>query len=237
MSPRPTRGKGRKTRIVEKRRRGFDPSQPGRAAAWATGFALVFLFLSLLVLVLLPSRLERNVQDLRDEVREVHDPAERLAAKVQFSQARQREAFYSFLLLGDSDSRLRYREAKEAAEAALDTLTLLTEGMSVDVSEEMAVREDMAYLVPLSFSWHLGHQEMLSREITDDPGLPGGEVSAERLRTERAAYTEVLSAGGDLMDGWVLECKNVVRDPFPPWNLPVEADRLGIGSRSPHPEP
>jgi PAS domain S-box-containing protein len=110
------------------------------------------------------------------------------------------EAFYSFLLLGDADSRLRYREARDVEEAALDTLSLLTEGMSVDVSEEMAVREEMANLVPLSFSWHLGHQEMLSQELTDDPLLPSGEVSADRLRTERAAYTELLSAGEDLLD-------------------------------------
>jgi PAS domain S-box-containing protein len=158
----------------------------------------------LLALVLLPSRLEQDVQSLRDQVREVLDPADRLAAKVQFSQARQMEAFFSFLLLGDADSRLRYREAREAEEAALDTLSLLTEGMSVDVVEEMAVREEMANLVPLSFSWHLGHQEMLSQELTNDPILPSEEVSAERLRTERAAYTEVLSAGEDLLDALAL---------------------------------
>ncbi|MGD2122533.1 MAG: PAS domain-containing sensor histidine kinase [Gemmatimonadota bacterium] len=199
MSPRSTGVKGRKVRSVEKRRRGFDPSQPGRGAAWATGFALLFLFLSLLALVLLPSRWEEDVQDLRDQVREVLDPAERLTAKIQFSQAREMEAFFSFLLLGDADSRLRYREAMEAEEAALDTLSTLTEEMSI------GVREEMANLVPLSFSWHLGHQEMLSRELTADPLPPSGEVSAERLRTERAAYTEVLAAGEDLMDALAVE--------------------------------
>ncbi len=151
-------------------------------------------------------RLEQDVEVVREQIATVFDPAERLVERAQFWQGRQMEAFYSFLLVGDSESRLRYRVAREAEDATIDTLLAITEGMSVEV------REKMANLVPLSFSWHLGHQEMLSQELTpegltpeDITPVPSDEDVAERLRLDRATYAEVVAAGEGLKEVLAVE--------------------------------
>ncbi len=181
---------------------------PGRGAAWATGFSLLFLFLSLLALALVPRRLEQDVGEVRDRIQDVLEPAERLAAKIQFAQARQMEAFHSFLLLGDARSRLRYREARGEEEAAFDTLGVLTGDMSIEVKEEMA------NFLPLSFSWHLGHQEMLSQEVSAVGPPPGFSTENYRqmLTTERAAYVEVMAAGEGLLEALSVEMENEERE-------------------------
>jgi len=134
------------------------------------------------------------VQEVRSHIRGVLEPSERLAAKVQSLQAREMEAFYSFLLVGDGASRLRYREARDQEQATLDSLSTLTESMPLQV------REKMANLLTLSFSWHLRHQEMLTRDISETPTiqdlLPSGY--RQRLITEQAAYEEVRDAAEDL---------------------------------------
>ena len=174
---------------------------PGRGAAWVTGFALLFLLLSLLALVLVPMRLEEDVQAVREEIRNVLEPAVDLATRIQSLQARQMEAYYSFLLVGDAASRVRYREAREEEQAALDSLRVLTEGMSIQVLE------DMANLVPLSFSWRLGHDEMLARDLSGDTPPPElrSESARRRLVTEQAAYADVVSAAEDLRESLILE--------------------------------
>jgi PAS domain S-box-containing protein len=179
----------------------LDSAPPGRGAAWATGFALLFLLLSLLALVLVPQRLEEDVRGVRDQIKDVLEPAVGLATNVQSLQARQMEAFYSFLLVGDAASRVRYREAREEEQVALDSLAILTEGMSI------RVREEMANVGPLSFSWSLGHEEMLARDLSGDTPPPElrSEAARQRLMTEQASYAEVVSAAADLREVLVLE--------------------------------
>ena len=157
---------------------------------------MVFLFLSLLALALVPIRLEEDVRQAAERIRDVLEPADRLAVKVQFTQARQMEAFYSFMLVGDPASRERYREARGEEEAALDTLEGITSGMSLEV------RETMANLGPRSFSWHLGHEDMLSLEISGSGASPAFLVPnlRQRLELEQAAYGEVLAASEDLRE-------------------------------------
>ncbi len=193
MSPKPIRSALRK----KPRRGGGGPegsSSLGRGAAWATGFWLVFLFVSLLALALVPLVLERDVEDVRKRIGDVLEPADQLAAKIQFAQARQMEAFYSFLLLGDPASRVRYREARAEEQAASDSLGALTEGMSIQV------REEMANVLPLSFSWHLSHERFLNRETSPFGPPPAALIPEYRqmLRTEQAAYSEVIAASRDL---------------------------------------
>jgi len=111
------------------------------------------------------------------------------------------EAFHSFLLLGDARARLRYREARAEEEAALDTLDGLTESMSIQVKEEMA------NIGPLSFSWHLSHEEMLLQEVSA-AGPPTGIYTQgyrQMLITEQTAYAEVLSASGELREALSVE--------------------------------
>ncbi len=138
---------------------------------------------------------------MEDRIQNVLEPAERLAAKIQFAQARQMEAFHSFLLLGDAQARLRYRGARAEEAAAFDTLGVLTEDMSLQVKEEMA------NLGLLSFSWHLSHEEMLSQEVST--GRPTQDIYAQGFRqmltTEQAAYAEVLSASRALRDALSVE--------------------------------
>jgi PAS domain S-box-containing protein len=185
----------------------------GRGAAWATGFWLFFLFLSLLALALAPVWLEREVQETRDRIRTILEPAQRLAARIQFAQSRQMESVYSFLLLGNAPSRLRYREGREVEEAALDTLgTLLEEAVpdtlvSLRQGISLGVREDMANLLSLSVSWHLNHADMLRREVseTGEARSVSDEEFRARLIVEQAAYTEVVAATSDLIDALARE--------------------------------
>ena len=87
----------------------FASASPGRGAAWATGLALLFLFVSLLALVLLPVRLKNEVDVVHEWIQGVLEPAENSVAEIQSAQGRQREAVFSFLLLGEAQSRQRYR--------------------------------------------------------------------------------------------------------------------------------
>jgi len=137
----------------------------------------------------------------RDSIQGVLEPAERLSAKIQFDQARQMEAFYSFLLSGDPASRVRYREARAEEQAAFDALGTLIEGMS------FSVQDRMGNLLSLSLSWHLGHQDMLSQEVSQEGPAPGFSTPdyRERLATERQAYGEVVTAGGSLQEALTIE--------------------------------
>jgi len=208
MSPKPTQTALRRSLPRKKGAGRSRSAPPGRGAAWATGFALLFLFLSLLALALVPRRLEQDVGEVRDRIQNVLEPAKRLTAKIQFAQARQMEAFHSFLLLGDARSRLRYREAREEEVPAFDTLGVLTEGMSIPV------QEGMANLLSFSVSWHLGHQEMLSQEVSGDLPPPASSTQSYRqmLTTERAAYVRVISAGEDLLEALSVEMGNEERE-------------------------
>ena len=138
---------------------------------------------------------------VRERIGSVLEPADRLAAKIQFAQARQMEAFYSFLLLGDPASRVRYREARGEEQAASDSLGALTEGMSIKV------REEMANVIPLSFSWHLSHEDFLSRAVSPGGPPPATSIPDYRnmLRTEQAAYSEVIAASRDLRTALSIE--------------------------------
>jgi PAS domain S-box-containing protein len=187
----------------------------GRGAAWATGFWLLFLFVSLLALALVPMWLERDVRSARNLIREVLEPAERLATRIQFTQARQMEAFYSFLLVGDPDSRLRYRVARTEEEAAFDTLRAITRAITEGfdtlpgLTEEIAadLGERMANLGPLSISWHINHEAMLSLEVTPGETLPVLSIEGFRgmLATEQATYAELISVTADLKEVFARE--------------------------------
>jgi len=152
-------------------------------------------------MALVPMRLEEDVREARGRIQDILEPAERLGSKIQFSQARQMEAFYSFLLSGDPASRVRYREAREEEQEAFVTLAGFTEGMSISVQDRMG------NLQSLSLSWHLGHQEMLSQEVSLEGPAPGFSSPdyRERLITEREAYVEVLTAGGTLQEALAIE--------------------------------
>ena len=74
MSQEPTRSRKRAKSPLRERRVRERSSQPGRMAAWATGLALLFLFITLLALVLVPMRLEQDVEVVREQLATVFDP-------------------------------------------------------------------------------------------------------------------------------------------------------------------
>ena len=201
MSLTPILAAPRKPPPRKERSRRSAVAPPGRWAGWATGFAIIFLSLSFLALALVPVWLEREVGDDRVRVQTVLEPAERLATKIQFAQTRQMEGFYSFLLLGDPRARLRYREARAAEEAAFDTLGVLAEDMSIEV------KEIMANLGPLSFTWHLSHEGMLNQEVSSTGPRQGiySQGYRQMLVTEQSAYAEVLAATRSLRDALGIE--------------------------------
>ncbi len=175
----------------------------GRVVSWLTGLALLFVLLSLLALVLVPAHLEREVAQVRSHLRNVLEPAERLVARIEFAHARQMESSQAFLFSGDARFRLRFREAVREEDGAFEALRPLAEDMP------LRVRERIANLGALSFSWRLSHEEMLRREaIPGDPlFVPPPRESLERLTRERALYEEVLAASGSLRDALVQEVR------------------------------
>ena len=178
-----------------------DPATRGRWASWATGMALVFLLASLLALVLGPRYWGGEVERIREELRDVVRPAVTLAARIELAQARQMLASQGFLLSGDVSFRLRFREAVREEDEAFAVLRPLTEGMS------LPVRERMANLEVLSFSWRMSHEEMLGREATLYGGSPvaAPRELLEALARQREIYEEILASSATLREALALE--------------------------------
>ncbi len=175
----------------------------GRAASWLPGLALLFVLLSLLALVLVPAHLEREMAQVRNHLRNVLEPAGGLVARIEVAHARQMEASQAFLLSGDARFRVRFREAAREEDDAFEALRPLAEGMP------LRVRERIANLVALSFSWRLSHEEMLRREVLPGDPLPAppSREFLERLTRERAIYEEVLAASESLRDALAQEIR------------------------------
>ncbi|MFC1661059.1 ATP-binding protein [Gemmatimonadota bacterium] len=157
----------------------------GATAFWTIGLPLLFLFLALLALALTPVRLDREVAQIQEHIREVLEVAEDLVATIESSQVREMAAFQAYLLSGEGRFRQRYRDAREEEEAAFEDLRPLADDM------EIGVREQIARVWPLSFNWHLRHLPVLNEEMRREEYL-------EQLGTEQASYEEVLSATRDL---------------------------------------
>jgi len=175
----------------------------GRTASWLTGLSLLFLLLSLLALVLVPAYLEREVAVVRAQLRNVLEPAGTLAGRIEFAHARQMEASQAFLLSGDARFRVRFREAAREEDDAFDALLPLTEGMSLQV------RERIANLVTLSFSWRLSHEDMMRQEALPGdsvPTLPSRDL-LDALARERSIYEEVAAASGSVREALAVEVR------------------------------
>lgn len=168
----------------------------GRGAALATGFALLFLFLTLLALIVVPTFLERGPRGIQEEIQNVLEPAERLAARVEFAQARQMEAYQAFLLSSDADSRERYRAAREEEERDALALLTLTDSMSAQV------RERVLNLRAFTPRWHLGHAWILNQDLAVGDSVRGAPAAefGQLLITEQALYDEVRRAARELRE-------------------------------------
>ncbi len=177
------------------------PSAVGRWASWATVLALVFLVLSLLSLIFVPPYLDQEVRTVRNRIQQVLAPASELASRVELSQVREMAALQAFLLSGSSRFRQRYREARQEEEQAFDSLSVLTETMP------LSVRQEMARLVSLSLSWHLGHQDILTQESLGEEAPPRvlEDDYLARITTEQELYEEVLAATSDLKSALEME--------------------------------
>lgn len=159
--------------------------------SWATLLPLLFLFLSLLALAVIPIYLEREVSNVRTEVEEHLEPAVRLAARIQLLQVRQMAALRGFLLSGEGAYREDYRDARLAESRVLDSLQNLLDDLSLDVRAETA--PVFTQLLSLSFIWHLGHQEVLNEEVSRRAFL-------NRMEAEGGRYREVLNASRSLRE-------------------------------------
>ncbi len=185
-------GKGQPTAPLS-----WDFQRPGTAAGergtwWATGFSLLFLFTALVALAVAPSYLNREIPSLQERVHEVLEPAERFAAEIELAQTKQLAALEAFLFSGDARFRRHYREADREEARAIAALRPLTEGM------DLPIREAEARVTALSFSWHLGLEDVLNEEV-------GREEFLRDWDTERAKFDEVLSATWALRGGLALE--------------------------------
>jgi PAS domain S-box-containing protein len=161
---------------------GGDSARP-----WTVGLPLLFLFLALLALALIPAYLGRDVSAVGRQIQEVLAPAENLVATIESSQVRRMAAFQAFLLTGEGRFRQRYRAARSVEEGAFEDLRPLTNSL------DLRVREQVARAWPLSFNWHLRHLPVLNEEVPREEYL-------EELGVEQASYEEVLSATRDLQE-------------------------------------
>ncbi len=172
----------------------------GAGAAWATALALLFLFLTLLALALLPGVLDRGVADTRDQVTGVLEPARELVVGIELAQARQIALLQAFVLSGDARFRSRYRSAQSDEEESVDQLQRKLDSMSVEVRARVAPA--FTRILTLSFSWHLGHEDLINLEVPASDSLPQawGRDFTDRLITEQAIYQEVVSASRELKE-------------------------------------
>jgi len=194
------------------------PPSEGRTAGevgafWATGISLLLVLAALVALAFVPSYLNQGVVRIQSQIQETLQPAERLAAEIELAQTQQMSSLEAWVFSGDGRFRQRYREAVRAEEEALAALQPLTEGMA------LSVREALARVTPVSFSWRLGLRAVLNEEVSRETFLA-------QWTTERAKFDEVLSATLALRQTLAAEAESGLRQIAEAQTLEVRITRI-----------
>lgn len=127
--------------------------------AW---FALGFVLLALLALALLPMIVQRWARGVREEIREVADPARVLTSEVQIDIARELSALVRFHVLEREQFLADYQRVVTAEQQALRQLGPLALDLGPDVYERVvALQEDAA-------RWHrsVAEADLFRRELS-----------------------------------------------------------------------
>jgi signal transduction histidine kinase len=153
---------------MEDRRRA---PRPLEGSVWAGRLAMLFVFVALAVLAVVPALLQRRLAPLREQA-EAADEARTLVTRVQFALAAQTSALRDALLTPGSAHPRLYAEAAELERSAYAPLDSLTAQLSD------SARVTLLRLRGLSDAWHASVDEdaVLSR------GAAGGTAMLSRGR-------------------------------------------------------
>lgn len=172
---------------MEERRRS---PRPLREAAWAGRLAMLFVFVALAVLAVVPVLLQRRLAPLRRQA-EAADEARALVTRVQFALAAQTSALRGALLAPDSADPRPYLEAAALERSAYPPLDSLT----AQISD--SARASFVRLRNLSAAWHASvDEEAVLRRSAGGAALlgRGGPLYEQALLQARALDSTVAQA-------------------------------------------
>lgn len=150
----------------------------------ADSFALAFVGVALVLLLLAPLLTVRRTAELRERIEEVAEPARDATTRVQFELARQMSALRGFLLTGDTTFIARYYTRLEDQEATLEELDMLTLALG---AEAAAAAATLRHRIE---RWH-DQVEPLA------PGQGQG-LSAETILNDQRLYEEAIGSAVEL---------------------------------------
>ena len=141
------------------------PPRTLKDPVWAGRLAMLFVFVALAVLAVVPTLLQRRLAPLREQA-EAADQARTLVTRVQFALAAQTSALRDALLTPDSAHPRLYAEAAALERSAYPALDSLTSRLSD------SARATLLRLRGLSDAWHASVDE----EAVLRGGAAGGAV-------------------------------------------------------------
>lgn len=153
----------------------------GTASGWLRGLLLAVIVLLLTTLVLVPLRIGRHTDTLRERQTEVIFPAHDALRESQSALSEALAAIRGYQISGDTIFLAKLRDALTREKAASDRLTALRRQLSpetVEAIEEYRTRTAV---------WEEGPRELLAREVTPDQLV--GSLSLGQQRFEASLAT------------------------------------------------
>jgi signal transduction histidine kinase len=162
--------------MVAARRRRVARNAANAAGVW--GLLIAFTVLVVLV-ILLP--VQGHIDDLREEVDHVAEPASELAAEIQYLLARQTSSLRGYLIARDTTYLEQYAVLREREQQIYPELERHAEALSAEVAA------DVAEIRTLSQQWH-------SRLEVEDIASSAATPDATVVLLEQGLYQQTLGA-------------------------------------------
>jgi hypothetical protein len=179
---------------------GHRAPRPLEGSVWAGRLAMLFVFVALAVLAVVPALLQRRLAPLREQA-EAADEARTLVTRVQFALAAQTSALRDALLTPGSAHPRLYAQAAELERSAYPALDSLTAHLSD------SARVTLLRLRGLSDAWHASVDEdaVLRRGAAGGTALlsrgrPLYEQALLQARTLDAAVAQAAAGGAPTSD-------------------------------------
>lgn len=157
-----------------------DVRLPARIPRSRTTWALAFVFLSLLALVIVPILIERSIDDLREEIEEVAEPARQWLREAKLAAAWEAASMRGYLLSGDEHFLGLYQNARAEEARAFEHLHRLVRRLDPaslerfvelrQVGEERRARKDAVVrgeMVPREYAATLPAEQALHLEFLE----------------------------------------------------------------------
>ena len=168
---------------------------------WLGGLASAFVFVALAALVIVPLLVQRRVDQARERVEEVADPARTLVRRIQFDLAREATAVLQLSLTGEPEARISYREALQDEREQFPRLQAYAETLGG------AVLGEFHRFRVLAEQWQ-------ARVALDSAGTAAASTrgTPEDAREQLRIAREVLDAGNRLDEALVREARRYRED-------------------------